>query len=274
MTAVGSGLVLLVSPNPAEATSRAFDLWLRDAGWNGEYAELRPPLIIKRWDTGSARLTRVNARRGANRMGGCIRVVPARGLARAGPIGRSRIGSLPIGFAGTTPTSSARSSARVSAVNGRLARTVCVKLICALVRILGLPRAAALATLEPLPSYGRCRVASCHRSISSPKYAMCAAHAGRWVRTGGRGPPATIDDWCRTERPVGDSRCVCFAGLPPVVTRQILFGVFNRSRRGAHTRLEILQRVVDFLREHKPQISSCSTPLKHRRSGPQPAEPF
>ena len=135
-----------------------------------------------------------------------------------------------------------------------------------LVRISGLPRAAALATLEPLPSYGQCRVASCHRSISSPKHAMCAAHAGRWVRTSGRGGPATIDEWCRAERPVGDSRCVCFAGLPPEVIRQILFGVFNRSRRGAHTRLEILQRVVDFLREHEPTdlklLDAIETPPK------------
>jgi hypothetical protein len=62
---------------------------------------------------------------------------------------------------------------------------------------------------------------------------------------------------------VSDSRCVVLAGLAPLVARQILFGVFNRSRRGSHTRLEALQRVVDFLRHFEPtdgDVSVCSRP--------------
>ena len=43
MMAVGSGLVLLVSPDPVETTSQAFDHWLRDAGWDDRQAQLRPP---------------------------------------------------------------------------------------------------------------------------------------------------------------------------------------------------------------------------------------
>jgi integrase len=36
------------------------------------------------------------------------------------------------------------------------------------------------------------------------------------------------------------------------VARQILFGIYSRSRRGSQTRLEKLQQVVDFLRQFEP----------------------
>ena len=102
-----------------------------------------------------------------------------------------------------------------------------------------------------------------NRSAGTPTYRMCYAHVARWNHRRRQEPGAVIETWCRTERPVSDSRCVVLAGLAPLVARQILFGVFNRSRRGSHTRLEALQRVVDFLRHFEPtygDVSVCSRP--------------
>lgn len=104
----------------------------------------------------------------------------------------------------------------------------------------GADDAAVVATLEPLESLGECRVASCHRSAGSPTYSMCYTHTARWHQQRKANRLTSIEAWCRTERPVGDSRCVVLAGLAPLVTRQILFGVYNQSRRGSHTRLEAL----------------------------------
>ena len=70
---------------------------------------------------------------------------------------------------------------------------------------------------------------------------------------------------------MGDSRCVTLAGLAPLVSRQILFGVYNRSRRGSHTRLEALQRVVDFLRQFESgdlkTLGDVQIPPKWPKSG-------
>jgi hypothetical protein len=59
---------------------------------------------------------------------------------------------------------------------------------------------------------------------------------------------ADLDDWCRREKQITDGRCVFFGGVHSHVTRQLLFGVYSRSRRGARTRLDDLQRLVDRVR--------------------------
>jgi hypothetical protein len=75
----------------------------------------------------------------------------------------------------------------------------------------------------------------------------------RWQRVRRQGNSAIdFDHWCRTQSPVSDGRRVIFAGVDPYVTEQILYGIFSRSRRGSHTRMQSLQRVVDFLREFEP----------------------
>ena len=47
---------------------------------------------------------------------------------------------------------------------------------------------------------------------------------------------------------MSDGRRVLFAGVHSHVQRQILYGVYNRSRRGSRTRLDYLQRLVDWVR--------------------------
>jgi hypothetical protein len=82
---------------------------------------------------------------------------------------------------------------------------------------------------------------------------LCDAHAGRWQRVRYKlRSPLSFDEWCRTGSPVSDGCRVVFAGLDPHVAKQILYGIFNRSRRGSYTRLQSLQRVVDFVRQFEP----------------------
>jgi hypothetical protein len=81
---------------------------------------------------------------------------------------------------------------------------------------------------------------------------LCFAHAARWSKLCKLAEPISLEQWCRTAGPIGDGRRVTFAGLEPHVARQILYGIFIRSRRGSHTRLHSLQRVVEFLRQFEP----------------------
>jgi integrase len=252
MTAVGAALVLLPTPDRTEPTSHAFDVWLQEAGWDAQHAELRPP---PHHETFGYRVCAVDA---------CPRV--AWGQANAGMCPGCASAWIRAGRPDrevwyrqspnrdrwhhtTNQCAVQRDGKRCQRPAGR--DGLCVSHSRA-ISVAKLPRDQALASLEPLPSYGQCRVASCNRATAVPKYGMCVAHAGRWVRLSKIGTTPPIENWCRTERPVSDSRCVNLAGLPPLVIKQTLFGVFNRSRRDAHTRLEVLQRVVDFLRELQP----------------------
>jgi integrase len=105
-----------------------------------------------------------------------------------------------------------------------------------------------IAGLTPLPGLGPCRVVACDRVAHLPGSRLCKAHGNRWRTFRRANAGANLDDWCRRQKQVTDGRRVYFAGVHPHVTRQILFGVYNRSRRGARTRLDDLQRLVDRVR--------------------------
>jgi len=132
-------------------------------------------------------------------------------------------------------------------------------------------RDIVVASLEPLDSSGPCRVAACDREIAAPRSGLCEPHSARWQRLRRRGGPVIdFEHWCRTQSPVSDGRRVIFAGLDPHVIEQILYGIFGRSRRGSHTRIQSLQRVVDFLREFEPtdlkQLTDIDIPPKWPKS--------
>lgn len=266
-----SQLVLLPQVDEVDRSDSAFELWLQEAGWNGDRMELRPPadhptfgyLICAVESCGRVAWGQAN-------QGMCPGCASAwmRG-------GRPALEQ----FFQQSPNRErwhhVHESCAVERNGIRCARPVRQNGLCSkhfdAVKTGGADHAAVLATLEPLETLGECRVASCHRLAGSPTYLMCYTHVARWVHQRKANRLTSIEVWCRTERPVGDSRCVALAGLTPLVTRQILFGVFNRSRRGSHTRLEALQRVVDFLRPFESSdlktLGDIQIPTKWPKSG-------
>lgn len=253
MTDHRAALVLLPQPDDHRSQAGgAFDEWLRDAGWDAERMELRPPADH---DTLGYLVCAVRT---------CDRVAwgqANRGMCPgcAGAWMKANRPDLEK-FALQSPNRDRwhhnPAPCAVERHGTQCSRPVRQNGLCAshfdAAKRIGSGDAATLATLAPLPPLGPCRVASCHRSAGSPTHRMCYAHTSRWNKHRKRDPTVEVEQWCRIERPVSDSRCVVLAGLTPVVARQILFGVFNRSRRGSHTRLEALQRVSDFLRHLQP----------------------
>ena len=253
MTGFRSALVLLPQSDDIDQTDGAFDRWLEAAGWDADLMELRPPADHENF---GYRLCAVAAcdrvAWGQANEGMCPGCAGA--WLKAGRPDRDQFLRQPpkrVRWHHTNARCAVERDGRQCERPVRYTGRFCSNHFDAL-KSAGPDEASVLATLEPLDSLGDCQVASCRRSVGSANYRLCYAHAGRWQHRRKQRPATTLERWCRSERPVSDTRCVIFAGLAPLVARQVLFGIFNRSRRGSHTRLEALQRVVDFLRQFEP----------------------
>ncbi|MEU6960969.1 tyrosine-type recombinase/integrase [Streptomyces chrestomyceticus] len=117
----------------------------------------------------------------------------------------------------------------------------------------------------PLPSFGPCMVASCTRDSVGARTSYCRTHAARF-----RAARATegFDEqrWRRVESSIPEANTVSFRGLPPLVVNELLFGIQQRTRSGAKTRMDLLRQICDGLRaqqvgsllDHEP-LSSHGT---------------
>lgn len=247
-------LVLLHPPVDPEMVNGAFDQWLHTAGWDPIRQHLRPPA-----DHGTLGWK-------ACAVDGCDR--PAWGPHNGGLCDRCRRrwqdnGEPDRSLFDHQPRRRSKNdhppNCRVAKDGkrcGRLARNrgICNGHSWAVEGKTDVE--AAIAGLTPLPSLGKCRVASCDRDAETTETQLCSAHANRWRGTQRNDPHAALEDWSRREKPVRDARLVAFGGLDPRVVRQILFGVFGRSRRGSRTRVGFVQTIVDWARS--AQISSLS----------------
>ena len=107
---------------------------------------------------------------------------------------------------------------------------------------------AADPARRALDRYGPCLAAACPRDRSGGRVAYCEPHLGRWTRD--RRAEAGVDEarWRRTTSPVVVTGQVSLAGMPPLITTQVLYGLQQRTRSGAHTRVQMLLMVVEDLR--------------------------
>lgn len=112
----------------------------------------------------------------------------------------------------------------------------------------GREREEIIATFTPYPRGADCRVIACDRQADYLTIELCVAHRNRWIRARRQQHRISFEEFCRTTSQVTDSRLVVFTGLDPRVIRQILYGVYTRSRRGSLTRTQHLQQVVDYVR--------------------------
>jgi integrase len=98
----------------------------------------------------------------------------------------------------------------------------------------------------PLPSFGPCEVVACIRD-SCGKEPYCLQHRVR-VRKARRVEGFDEDLWRRTETSIPEASTISFRGLPPLVVNQLLFGIQQRTKAGAKTKLDLLRLVCDGLR--------------------------
>jgi integrase len=118
--------------------------------------------------------------------------------------------------------------------------------------------------VRPLPSYGPCQVAACLRqAMGSNGY--CHTHAARYRRL--RQTPGFDEQaWRATDSSVVEPDTVSFRGLPPRVVAELLYGIQERIRGGARTKLDELKSVCDGMR-----AARVSSILEHAgRLGQQP----
>ncbi|MFE1315478.1 tyrosine-type recombinase/integrase [Streptomyces sp. NPDC058755] len=106
-----------------------------------------------------------------------------------------------------------------------------------------------LEDVVPLPAFGPCEVASCHRDRDG-KAPYCHAHQVRWSKAVSRGLSQEEEDrWRRTTPPVTANNEVSLRGLPERVVAEILYGIQARTQEGFQTTQFLLRNLTNRLRE-------------------------
>ena len=120
-------------------------------------------------------------------------------------------------------------------------------------RLRGLPVAdyAAAPTRRALAPFGVCQVTACPRDRGGGRVAYCESHQARWLREHRADPGLDEQQWRAITSPVVVTGRVSLAGMPPLITAQVLYGLQQRTRSGAHTRIEVLRIVVEQLRRSR-----------------------
>ena len=248
MKGIRGALVLLPTDLGAEPAINPFDQWLATAGWDADSLQLRPPsthatLGWRECAVGDCDRPAWGTRT-EGLCPGCdtqwqVQGKPDREVFDRQPVKRHRVAHR------LSPCSVTRDGVQC----GRDAQNqgLCAPHSFTVMRSKR-ERHVVIAGLTPLPSLGPCRVAACDRIAHLPGTLLCKAHGNRWRTYRRANTGADLDDWCRREKQVSDGRRVLFAGVHSHVRRQILYGVYNRSRRGSRTRLDYLQRLVDWVR--------------------------
>jgi integrase len=107
---------------------------------------------------------------------------------------------------------------------------------------------AAAPTRRALAPIGVCQVVACPRDRSGHRAAYCEPHQARWRRDHRADPGRDEQRWRAMTSPIVVTGQVSLAGMPPLITAQVLYGLQQRTRSGAHTRIEVLRTVVEELR--------------------------
>ncbi|MFA4085279.1 site-specific integrase [Mycobacteroides salmoniphilum] len=251
MTDYRSALVLMPQAEPDDEADNAFDSWLQEAGWSPDLQVLRPPqthetlgwrecIVVgcgrPAWDA-----------RGRGLCNGCLAVwrdhdQPDLEVFSQRP---SRRVEYQI-FDRCSVVRDGVQCGRKAHAHGMCKRHD--DLVRHHVVVRKRPRAEVLETLVVYPSAGDCKVVACDRPALYATVGLCSSHGCRWRRMQESGTQWSFDDFCRRTHQITDSRYVVFRGLRPRVTRQILYGVYTRSRRGSSTRAQQLQQVIDYIR--------------------------
>ncbi|WP_166140077.1 tyrosine-type recombinase/integrase [Nocardioides ochotonae] len=231
-------------------TDEALSEWLAELGWDATSRELRPspdhPLLgwkactveaCRRpaWGSAQATETLCDGCRGQWRRAG----KPDLDVFRAAPVARDR-------------STDADRLCRVGEDSARCQRPARSHDLCSTHATAfsagSMDLITLIATAEPLTRLGECRVAACVRAAADPTSLLCRAHMAAWRRA--RRAQSDHDAWLKQAPSApSDARICVLRGLSDLVVEQVLYGVLIRSRRGVQTRLDVLQPVVNWLRE-------------------------
>ena len=120
-------------------------------------------------------------------------------------------------------------------------------------RHLGVPLEEFIADprIRALPGCGICQVTACARDRISATSAYCEAHRYRWLKASRADPGLDERSWALTASPIPVTGQVIFAGLPPAVTVQVLYGLQQRTRAGLATRMEVLRLLIEDVRQQR-----------------------
>lgn len=115
------------------------------------------------------------------------------------------------------------------------------------------PKTTARARrVQPLPSLGMCAVATCELQAERPAQRLCRSHYKAWTGLQDR-DASHLADWAATAPPLADATRLVLLALPPLVIQEVLFGLFTRSQRGTSTRLDYVQRAINWVRTERLQ---------------------
>ena len=126
---------------------------------------------------------------------------------------------------------------------------------------------AADPARRALARFGPCLVAACPRDRHGGRVAYCEPHQIRWTRDRRADPGRDEARWRRTTSPVVVTGQVSLAGMPPLITAQVLYGLQQRTRSGAHTRVQMLRLVVEDLRHAQADSVHATAPTRRGRPG-------
>ena len=119
---------------------------------------------------------------------------------------------------------------------------------------------AAAPARRALIPFGVCQVVACPRERSGGRVAYCEPHQTRWLREYHADPGLDEARWRLTTSPLVVTGQVSLAGMPPLITAQVLYGLQQRTRTGAHTRIQMLRAVVEDLR--RSQAATVELPAE------------
>ena len=101
-------------------------------------------------------------------------------------------------------------------------------------------------------------MAACPQERRGGRVAYCESHQARWTRDQRADPGLDEARWRAITAPIVVTGQVSLAGMPPLITAQVLYGLQQRTRPGAHTRHDVLRAVVEHLR--RARADTVDTP--------------
>jgi integrase len=115
--------------------------------------------------------------------------------------------------------------------------------------MLDVPLEVFLADPDVVPhaSFGPCAVVACTRDRTGHG-PYCHSHRMRWAKDLRRTPGLDPAQWCRTVSAVAENSAVSLRGLHPRATAEVIYGLQERTRRGAKTQHWQFRPFCDLLR--------------------------